>query len=283
MNEQLKTVLVLLAAVLLAALFIGLSAAQASAQEGSCTTDDDCPPGCVCIDGVCLLPTTIPPATATPQNTPTRRPTATPQATPTRRPTATPQPTATPEPTATPLPTAMPEPTATSQPTATPEPAATSQPTATPEPTATPLPTATPQATATSLPTATPEPAPTVTRANTPAPSAASGARPPDCLPLHAASPVKLCETGSGSSWWLLFFGNGRSATGPHVAFPETYAAQQTETGVVLQTENPLTNAPLLVWFNAPNRVVVVLTFYGDDKVYAFAVNEQRRVLHLYW
>ena len=135
--------------------------------------------------------------------------------------------------------------------------------------------------TATSVPET---PAPTTTSSTPPAAiDTAYSAPASGCIPVFAGAPVRMCESGSGSGWWLQFYGWGRSATGPHVAFPEVYAERGTETGVVLQAQNPLTGAPLLVWYNAQNRIVVVLSLYADDKVYVFAVNEGRRVWHLYW
>ena len=208
MSERRRTVLIVTAAVILAALLAWSCTLRVDAQEGVCAVDADCPPGCVCFEAQCWLPEQVPPATATP----------------------------------------------------------TLEIVAQPE---------------TILPTATAQPV-----MNAPAkPPISSQVQDPGraCIPTHAGAPVRLCETGSGSGWWLVWFGQGRSATGPHVFFPEVLAAAGAETGVVLQAENPLTGMPLLVWWNAPRRVVVVLTLYGDEKVYVFAVDEGRRVLHLYW
>lgn len=197
--------------------------------------------------------------------------------TPTPRPTATPTATATPTvtDTVTPLPSA----------TATETPTWTITPTA-PAPPDTATPTMTPTATST-------RPA-TPTAINRPPPIETVTARPPGppsqrpqqgrtyrqpelrCLPKHAGRPVALCDTRSGSGWWLHFVGpGGRIVTGPHVPYPSIELAGR---GAVLR--HSVTGAPVvLVW--SANRLQVRTLYAG--KAYIFSVTRDGRVTHEAW
>ncbi len=197
---------------------------------------------------------------------------------PTRRPTRTRVPTATPSSTAT----------------NTPEPP-TDTPTSTPTSTWTFTPTA-PAARVTLTPPATPSPhlaAPPVQAmppASTPAasPPAASvtpraqqgrtlSAWRPQCLPRHAARPMALCRSASGSGWWLYFIGpGGRIETGPHVPFPSPAMA-----GRRAVLRHFVTGAPIEIVWGAER--VRLHTVYGDGKLYAFEAAEDGDVAFLAW
>ena len=105
----------------------------------------------------------------------------------------------------------------------------------------------------------------------------------PGCIPAHAAAPVRLCPTGSGSGWWVYYFGRGRSMSGPHLAYPRTLVAQKTGSGLVLQTVHPLTGAPVAAWWDAELRVLWLHTRYADGKLYVMAINEIGSVRHVTW
>ncbi len=197
---------------------------------------------------------------------------------PTRRPTRTRVPTATPSSTAT----------------NTPEPPI-DTPTSTPTSTGTFTPTA-PAARDTLTPPATPSPhlaAPTVQAmppALTPAaspPSASVTPRAqqgrtlsawrPQCLPRHAARPMALCRSASGSGWWLYFIGpGGRIETGPHVPFPSLAMA-----GRRAMLRHTVTGAPILLVWRAEG--LQVQTVYEDGKAYHFLVDAAGVVRYVAW
>ena len=132
--------------------------------------------------------------------------------------------------------------------------------------------------TAISSPMATSTPIPTPTR-TTLQPIAATRARKPTilpCLPEHAARPVALCDTRSGSGWWLYFIGDGRIEAGPHVPYPSAAMAGRR---VVLK--HYISGEPLeLAW---GSKHLQVRTAYSNGKVYAFRVDAQGRVEILSW
>ena len=97
------------------------------------------------------------------------------------------------------------------------------------------------------------------------------------CLPKHAARPVALCETRSGSGWWLYFIGpGGRVVSGPHVPYPS--AALAGRTGFV---RHLLTGR--LVALTWQDGYLLVRTAYADGKPYVFHVLHGGRVLYLVW
>ena len=103
---------------------------------------------------------------------------------------------------------------------------------------------------------------------------------------MHAARPVALCETGSGSGWWLYFVGaDGRVETGPHVRFVSGLAEVVAETVPVYlaQEVSPTTGRTVtIVWLPA-EQVVLVRTEYADGKAYLFHVDHDGQVTHRDW
>ena len=238
-----------------------------------------------------------PPRPPAPTGTPS--PTATTTATaPTRPPTAVPTAPFSPTPTAIAA-TSTPKPTSTRvhTPTAiaatsTPKPTSTRvhTPTAiaatsTPKPTSTRIHTPTAIA-ATSTPTLTPvsvsvPPAATVKPVSTQIPGSRIAARPDpgrNCIPHHAAAPIRLCQTGSGSGWWIydtqtgqiLHDNEGRLA---HVPFNESLPTGQVQ---VLFKSSRL----LAVWLGSQ---VVISTTYADGKAYVFSIFSGGRTAHWNW
>ena len=117
------------------------------------------------------------------------------------------------------------------------------------------VPAATPEPTATrARATATRAPEPTSTRV--PAPKRI------ECLPKHAARPIALCETGSGSGWWLNFVINTGVVTGPHVARIGT-------AGDAELFYSPSGQRVRVTWIGG---AVVVSTTYRDGKPYRFYI-----------
>ena len=122
-------------------------------------------------------------------------------------------------------------------------------------------------------------PTATVTRAIDPNRPAYS---PPDpgqrCIPTHAAAPVRLCPTHSGSGWWIYDSATGqilqdadsRLAYVPHV---ERLPAGSTR---VLFASDAL----VAVWLG---NQVAVSTRYADGKAYVFSVLEGGRIVHWQW
>ena len=106
------------------------------------------------------------------------------------------------------------------------------------------------------------------------------------CLPKHAARPVALCETGSGSGWWLHFVAaDGQVVTGPHVRFVSGLAELASETVPVylVQEISPTTGMPVTVVWLPAVQAVQVRTWYADGKPYVFLVFEGGRVAHWEW
>lgn len=94
------------------------------------------------------------------------------------------------------------------------------------------------------------------------------------CIPQHAARPVALCPSGSGSGWWLYFIGNmGRSAAGPYVP----YAAEMMDESVPVDLVNqvhPFSGHSLTVVWVPIEQNIEVRTAYSDGKPYVFNVSE---------
>ena len=214
------------------------------------------------------------------RRTPTRRPTRT------RRPTATPTATATNTsvpPTDTPAATQTPTetPTWTITPTAH-APRDASTPAATPRPV---FPVPPVQAMPTRMPTSQAMPTAATPAPNPPSPNATPRAQQgrtrsawrPQCLPPHAARPVALCRSASGSGWWLYFIGpGGRIETGPHVPYPSPAMA-----GRRAVLKHYITGAPIVLVWKAES--LQVLTMYGDGKAYHFFVDVAGVVRYIAW
>lgn len=160
-------------------------------------------------------------------------------------------------------------------PTATPEPTATMSPPPKPtEPvgvTATPT---RPAARPTATPTGTPKATPTV--AQTP-PRTPQKALALPCLPNHAARPVALCPTGSGSGWWLIYLARGnKPVAGPHIPFPHSWIDRTR-----LEVLHELTLQPVSITWREDH--IKVRTYYEDGKPYYFDAWEDGRVEHRRW
>ena len=262
-DKRLRAVPILAAALLMAAGFTWLISPAADAHN-------DCPPRVA----DCGDPPWPPAPTATPS------PTATPPATATRRP-----PTAVPTAPFSPTPTAIAA-TSTPKPTFTRVHTPTSTATVTPTSTATVTPTSTATVTPTSTPTLAPvsvsvPPAATVKPVSTQIPGTRIAARPDpgrNCIPHHAAAPVRLCPTHSGSGWWIydartgqiLHDNDGRLA---HVPFNERLPAGQVQ---VLFKSSRL----LAVWLG---NQVVISTTYANGKAYVFSIFTGGRTAHWNW
>ncbi len=97
-----------------------------------------------------------------------------------------------------------------------------------------------------------------------------------DCIPKHAARPIALCATGSGSGWWLYFIGpGGRVMSGPHVPYPSPALAGRQ---VVLR--HYISGEPIwLVW--SSGRLQVRTVYAG--KPYHFSVGADGVVRHIAW
>ena len=158
--------------------------------------------------------------------------------------------------------------------------------TVTPTSTATVTPTSTATVTPTSTATLAPvsvsvPPAATVKPVSTQIPGTRIAARPDPgrhCIPHHAAAPIRLCQTGSGSGWWIydartgqiLHDNAGRLA---HVPFNERLPAGQVQ---VLFKSSRL----LAVWLG---NQVVISTTYANGKAYVFSIFTGGRTAHWNW
>ena len=124
-------------------------------------------------------------------------------------------------------------------------------------------------------------PAATVKPVSTQIPGTRIAARPDPgrhCIPHHAAAPVRLCPTHSGSGWWIydartgqiLHDNEGRLA---HVPFNERLPAGQVQ---VLFKSSRL----LAVWLG---NQVVISTTYANGKAYVFSIFTGGRTAHWNW
>ncbi|MDE0078566.1 MAG: hypothetical protein OXO50_13675 [Caldilineaceae bacterium] len=96
------------------------------------------------------------------------------------------------------------------------------------------------------------------------------------CLPKHAGRPVALCESGSGSGWWLYYIGaGGRIESGPHVPYPSAELA-----GKRAVLRHYISGAPIELRWSAES--VQVRTAYGG-KAYHFAIDADGGVRHIAW
>lgn len=118
----------------------------------------------------------------------------------------------------------------------------------------------------------------------TPAPTATPEPFWSPCLLQHAGAPVNLCETGSGSGWWLYFFGpGGQVRTGPYVP---RYGGPVDK--IFFSTTSPTTGKPVLVQWIAKYQAVRVITYYdhhpyAGHKPYIFDVLPGDRVVYQRW
>ena len=235
--------------------------------------------------------------TATPTPTWTLTPTHTVTHTPMHTPTATPTPTWTLTPTHTVTHTPMHTPTATPTPTWT----------LTPTHTVTHTPTYTPRQNSTVTKTPAPPsvlPAATSTRESpdaqgpviaktlsgtNPSGSNQAGSEPKwrsDCIPLHAARPIALCETGSGSGWWLYWIGeDGLIESGPYLPNARTISEEGKagERLTLVYTAHPLTSRQVLIEWLPQEQRIVVRTSYVNSKPYEFAITEDGDVQYMKW
>jgi len=95
----------------------------------------------------------------------------------------------------------------------------------------------------------------------------------PDCIPPHAARPVALCETGSGSGWWLHYAGWGLVITGPYVP----YAGDGERVYV-----HPITGQLVTITWPAPG-IVRIATAYADGKPYTVVAYRDQRWTYEEW
>ena len=123
--------------------------------------------------------------------------------------------------------------------------------------------------------TATRPPVPTSTATRPPVPTS-TATRPPvptstalQCLPMHAARPIALCETGSGSGWWLHFVTRTGVLTGPYV--PRARPAGETQA-----FQNPAGGVVRVTWLAG---AVSISASYRNGEPYRFFVADGR----VYW
>lgn len=98
------------------------------------------------------------------------------------------------------------------------------------------------------------------------------------CQPEHAARPIALCHTKSGSGWWLHHIGpEGQIHTGEeHIRYPTP-----AHTGRQVMIRHHYTNAPiLLTWHDAHLHVH---TEYADGKTYSFDISPEDQTKFLAW
>ena len=194
-------------------------------------------------------------------------------------------------------------PTATETPT--PPPTATETPTPLPTATETPTPPPTATETPTPLPTVLPTATSTYNSPKAQGDGARTGNSPPsgtdpgesnlgrsepqwtsDCIPIHASRPVALCETGSGSGWWLYWIGgDGLIESGPYLPNARTIF-QEGKAGerlTLLYTVNPLTSRQVLIEWLPQEQRIVLRTSYANGKPYEFTVAEDGAVQYVEW
>ena len=99
-----------------------------------------------------------------------------------------------------------------------------------------------------------------------------------NCIPGHAAAPVRLCPTHSGSGWWIYDSRSGkilRDGEGQlvHVPFVELLPAGR---ALLLSSSTRLTAE----WTGDHVRIS---TRYADGKAYVFAIFPGGRVAHWEW
>ena len=98
------------------------------------------------------------------------------------------------------------------------------------------------------------------------------------CIPTHAAAPVRLCPTHSGSGWWIYDSETGQILQDPdgrlaHVPFVERLPAGQVQ--VLFASERLVA-----VWMG---KHVVISTRYAYGKAYVFSLIEGGKVVHWQW
>ena len=154
-----------------------------------------------------------------------------------------------------------------------------------PTPTKTPVPaadTATPTATRTPVPApatargipGSPTPVSTLRTAPEPSDSSESAQKwRPDCIPAHAGRPVALCETGSGSGWWLHFAGWGLVLTGPYIPYNGSGEREYI---------HPIIDQLVTVTWPAPGTVRIA-TAYADGKPYTLVAYTDQHWTHEEW
>ena len=88
---------------------------------------------------------------------------------------------------------------------------------------------------------------------------------------------MALCDTRSGSGWWLYFVGpGGRVVSGPHVPYPSLAVAGRT----VFVRHLISGRLVALAW---RGQALEVSTWYADGKRYVFHVEQNGRVIFLAW
>lgn len=92
------------------------------------------------------------------------------------------------------------------------------------------------------------------------------------CLPKHAARPVALCETGSGSGYWLFFVTDRGIISGPYI--PLAFEGKRFY-------RFPTDGRLLTVSWTAAG--IAIETSYADGKPYRFTVEPGGRVSWQKW
>lgn len=98
------------------------------------------------------------------------------------------------------------------------------------------------------------------------------------CIPTHAAAPVRLCPTHSGSGWWIYDSATGQilqDADGWKAYVPHVERLPAGSTRVLFASKRLVA-----VWLG---NQVAVSTRYADGKAYVFSVFEGGRVVHWQW
>ncbi|MDE2761436.1 MAG: hypothetical protein OXK74_01455, partial [Gemmatimonadota bacterium] len=107
-----------------------------------------------------------------------------------------------------------------------------------------------------------------------------------DCIPLHAARPVALCETGSGSGWWIYWIGeDGLIESGPYLPNAQAIAQDGKSGGwlTLVYTVNPLTSRQVLIEWLPQERRIVLRTAYANGKPYELTIAEDGTVQYVQW
>lgn len=94
-----------------------------------------------------------------------------------------------------------------------------------------------------------------------------------DCIPRHAGRPFALCETGSGSGWWLHFAGWSQVLSGPYIPYNGVGEREYV---------HPITGQLVTVTWPAPG-IVRIATAYANGKSYTLVAYPDQSWTHEEW
>ena len=102
------------------------------------------------------------------------------------------------------------------------------------------------------------------------------------CIPKHAGRPIALCETGSGSGWWLRYIGpDGHIEYGPYVPNARTLRGQPDR--VIVDDDNPITGTSVKIKWVARLKHIEVATRYANGKPYVFLIGADSIIRIVKW